>query len=37
MDTKVPLTANIELLEELQGVGEVGAKGIGLYRTEFYF
>ena len=34
---KVPLTANIELLEELQGVGEVGAKGIGLYRTEFLF
>ena len=34
---KVPLTANIELLEELQGVGQVGAKGIGLYRTEFLF
>ena len=34
---KVPLTANIELLEELDGVGAVGAKGIGLYRTEFLF
>lgn len=33
----VPLTANIELLEELEGVGEGGAKGIGLYRTEFLF
>ena len=34
---KVPLTANIELLEELDGVGAGGAKGIGLYRTEFLF
>jgi len=33
----VPITANIELMEELDGVGERGAKGIGLYRTEFLF
>lgn len=33
----VPITANIELMEELEGVGERGAKGIGLYRTEFLF
>lgn len=33
----VPLTANIELLEELDAVGARGAKGIGLFRTEFLF
>lgn len=33
----VPLSANIELLEELDAVGARGAKGIGLYRTEFLF
>lgn len=33
----VPISANIELLEELDVVGERGAKGIGLYRTEFLF
>ncbi|MCF7863808.1 MAG: hypothetical protein K9L89_03350, partial [Kiritimatiellales bacterium] len=33
----VPITANIELLEELDGVGARGAKGIGLFRTEFLF
>ena len=33
----VPITANIELLEELEAVGARGAKGIGLYRTEFLF
>ncbi|MFL2876475.1 MAG: phosphoenolpyruvate--protein phosphotransferase [Pontiellaceae bacterium] len=33
----VPLTANIELLEELDGVDAGGAKGVGLYRTEFLF
>ena len=33
----VPITANIELLEELDVVGNRGAKGIGLYRTEFLF
>lgn len=33
----VPISANIELLEELEVVVERGAKGIGLYRTEFLF
>jgi len=33
----VPISANIELLEELETVGERGAKGIGLFRTEFLF
>ena len=33
----ISLTANIELLEELDGVEAGGAKGIGLYRTEFLF
>lgn len=33
----VPISANIELLEELEAVGERGAKGIGLFRTEFLF
>jgi phosphotransferase system enzyme I (PtsI) len=33
----VPITANIELLNELEVVGERGAKGIGLFRTEFLF
>jgi len=33
----VPITANIELLEELDVVGARGAKGIGLFRTEFLF
>lgn len=33
----VPISANIELLEELDAVGERGAKGIGLFRTEFLF
>lgn len=33
----VPITANIELLEELEAVGNRGAKGIGLFRTEFLF
>ncbi len=33
----VPITANIELLEELEAVGARGARGIGLYRTEFIF
>ena len=33
----VPLSANIELLEELEAVGDRGAKGIGLFRTEFLF
>jgi phosphotransferase system enzyme I (PtsI) len=33
----VPITANIELLEELDAVGSQGARGIGLFRTEFLF
>lgn len=33
----VPITANIELLQELDAVGARGAKGIGLFRTEFLF
>ena len=33
----VPITANIELIEELDAVGARGARGIGLYRTEFLF
>ncbi len=33
----VPITANIELIEELDTVGARGAKGIGLFRTEFLF
>ena len=33
----VPITANIELIEELDAVGDRGAKGIGLFRTEFLF
>ncbi len=33
----VPLSANIELLKELDAVGARGAKGIGLFRTEFLF
>jgi len=33
----VPVSANIELLEELKGVSRRGAKGIGLFRTEFLF
>lgn len=33
----VPITANIELLDELDAVSARGAIGIGLYRTEFLF
>jgi phosphotransferase system enzyme I (PtsI) len=33
----VPITANIELLAELDAVDARGAKGIGLFRTEFLF
>ena len=33
----VPITANIEFLEELEAVEDRGAKGIGLFRTEFLF
>ncbi|MFV0415706.1 MAG: phosphoenolpyruvate--protein phosphotransferase [Chthoniobacterales bacterium] len=33
----ITLSANIELTEELQEMGEFGAEGIGLYRTEFLY
>jgi phosphotransferase system enzyme I (PtsI) len=32
---RVALTANVEMVEEVQAVQEYGAEGIGLYRTEF--
>jgi phosphotransferase system enzyme I (PtsP) len=35
--TRVDLMANINLLSELPLAGEMGAAGIGLYRTEFPF
>ncbi|TMQ73476.1 MAG: phosphoenolpyruvate--protein phosphotransferase [Candidatus Eisenbacteria bacterium] len=34
---KVDLAANIELPAEVEGVLEVGADGIGLFRTEFFY
>lgn len=34
---QITLLANIELPEEILAVREVGASGIGLYRTEFLF
>lgn len=34
---KVILSANIEFVEELGGVTEQGAEGVGLYRTEFFY
>lgn len=34
---KVELTANIDLLEELEEAWQVGATGIGLYRSEFLY
>ncbi len=34
---KVTLSANIEFVEELGGVTERGAEGVGLYRTEFFY
>lgn len=33
----VPIAANIELPSELPGINRYGAKGIGLFRTEFLF
>ncbi|MCF7849884.1 MAG: phosphoenolpyruvate--protein phosphotransferase [Kiritimatiellales bacterium] len=33
----MPISANVELLEELDSVANRGAKGIGLFRTEFLF
>ncbi|MCF8082604.1 MAG: phosphoenolpyruvate--protein phosphotransferase [Deltaproteobacteria bacterium] len=34
---RVPITANIEFLEEVAAVREYGGEGIGLYRTEFLY
>jgi phosphoenolpyruvate-protein phosphotransferase (PTS system enzyme I) len=34
---RLELQANVELLEELPGLSLYGAKGIGLFRTEFLF
>jgi len=34
---KIVLSANIEFVEELDGVLEQDAEGIGLYRTEFFY
>lgn len=34
---KITLSANIEFLEELSGVTEQDAEGVGLYRTEFFY
>jgi len=34
---KIILSANIEFVEEMAGVTENGAEGIGLYRTEFFY
>ncbi len=33
----IVLSANIELTQEVHGVKEHGARGVGLYRTEFFF
>lgn len=33
----VPIAANIELPAEIPGISKYGAKGIGLFRTEFLF
>jgi phosphotransferase system enzyme I (PtsI) len=33
----VPIAANIELPSEIAGIRKCGAKGIGLFRTEFLF
>ena len=34
---KIILSANIEFSHEMQQVMEVGAQGVGLYRTEFFY
>lgn len=34
---KVILSANIEFIEELEGILSRGAEGVGLYRTEFFY
>jgi phosphotransferase system enzyme I (PtsI) len=33
----ITLSANIEFIEELEGVATSGAEGVGLYRTEFFY
>ncbi|MDF1862435.1 MAG: phosphoenolpyruvate--protein phosphotransferase, partial [Verrucomicrobiales bacterium] len=33
----ITLSANIEFIEELEGVDSSGAEGVGLYRTEFFY
>jgi len=34
---RIHLRANIELVEEMEGNGNSGAEGVGLYRSEFLF
>ncbi|PAW64549.1 MAG: phosphoenolpyruvate--protein phosphotransferase [Verrucomicrobiia bacterium Tous-C2TDCM] len=34
---KITLSANIEFVEELDGILSLGAEGVGLYRTEFFY
>ena len=34
---KIALTANMELIEEIPFILSQGAKGVGLFRSEFYF
>ncbi len=34
---EVDLSANIEMIEEIEAVKRCGAKGVGLLRTEFFF
>jgi phosphotransferase system enzyme I (PtsI) len=34
---KITLSANIEFIEELDGIISLGAEGVGLYRTEFFY
>lgn len=36
-EKRITLSANIELPDDLGTVEEVGAEGIGLYRTEFFY
>ncbi len=33
----MPIAANIELPMEVEGIGRFGARGVGLFRTEFLF
>ncbi len=34
---RIVLSANIEFMEELEGILESGAEGVGLYRTEYFY